>query len=98
MKTSPRSRPHSVAPALWTLLFLGLLPSASEAAPSPSYARQIQPLFTRHCMPCHDSGTRTSGLSLASYAELMRGGKGGAVIIAGHSGESRLVGMVVGRT
>ena len=48
-------------------------------------------------MPVHDNATRTSGLSLASYAELMRGGKGGAVIVAGHSSESRLVGMIEGR-
>jgi WD40 repeat protein len=48
-------------------------------------------------MPCHDDATRTSGLSLESYAALMRGGKGGAVVVPGHSGESRLVGMIEGR-
>ena len=38
-----------------------------------------------------------SGLNLESYAALMRGGKGGAVIVPGQSGASRLVGMIEGR-
>ena len=70
--------------SLMLLLLHASFPSASAAAAAaPSYARQIQPLFQRHCMPCHDAATRTSGLSLESYAALMRGGKGGAVIPPG---------------
>jgi WD40 repeat protein len=65
--------------------------------PPPSYARQIQPLLQRHCMPCHDSATLTSGLALDSYAALMRGGKRGFVVVRGRSGDSRLVAMVEGR-
>src|SRR5438132_5319798 len=84
--------------SLMLLLLHASFPSASAAAAAaPSYARQIQPLFQRHCMPCHDAATRTSGLSLESYAVLMRGGKGGAVVVPGRSGESRLVGMIEGR-
>jgi WD40 repeat protein len=65
--------------------------------PPPSYTRQIQPLLQRRCLPCHDSATRTSGLALDSYAGLMRGGRSGAVVVRGRSGESRLVAMVEGR-
>ncbi len=81
-----------------SFLILASLPASSSAADgAPSYGGQIQPLFQRRCMPCHDDATRTSGLSLESYAALMRGGKGGAVVVPGHSSESRLVGMIEGR-
>src|SRR6266851_443803 len=85
--------------SLLPLLLHAPLPSASAAASGvpPSYLGQIQPLFQRHCMPCHDAATRTSGLNLESYAALMRGGKGGAIIVPGQSGASRLVGMIEGR-
>jgi WD40 repeat protein/mono/diheme cytochrome c family protein len=79
------------------LLLASLPPLVAAPSTPPSYTQQIQPLFQRHCMPCHDGATRTSGLSLESYGAVMRGGKGGAVIVAGHSRESRLVGMVEGR-
>src|SRR5438552_9169687 len=65
--------------------------------PPPTYSGQIQPLFQRRCTPCHDAAARTGGLALDSYAAVMRGGNRGAVIIAGHSKESRLIAMVEGR-
>src|SRR5437899_387663 len=86
-----------IASLMLLLLNAPLSSASAAAAAAPSYSRQIQPLFQRHCMPCHDAATRTSGLSLESYAALMRGGKGGAVIVPGHSRESRLVGMIEGR-
>src|SRR5690348_15160435 len=65
-----------------SLLILLSLPAPSPAADAtPSYAGQIRPLFQRRCMPCHDDATRTSRLSLESYAALMRGGTGGAVVV-----------------
>src|SRR4051812_8364620 len=58
----------------WGLMVLAC--STAAAAPPPSYSRQVQPLFQRRCMPCHDAVTRTSGLALDSFAALRRGGKG----------------------
>lgn len=79
------------------LLALGGGQLPLHGAEAPNYARQVQPLFDRRCMPCHDHATRTSGLSLESRDLLLQGGKGGPVIVIGQSGRSRLVGMIEGR-
>lgn len=62
----------------------------------PSYYREILPIFRTACTGCHNSDNPVSGLSLASYAELMKGGKNGASIVPGKSAESRLVKMLLG--
>ncbi len=56
-----------------------------------NYATQIQPIFDGHCIGCH--GSATSGVTLASYAEVMAsvGSQYGTkVVIAGNGTASPL--------
>ncbi len=65
-------------------------------APSPpvSYSRQIAPVLALHCYGCHgDSG----GLNIRTYADLMRGGNLGKVIVPGDPERSLLIHFLEGR-
>jgi mono/diheme cytochrome c family protein len=79
------------------LLFSATLLSFSVAGSqeSASYSR-VDAIFQEKCVACHGHTTRQSGLNLESFDSLMLGGKRGASIIAGKSGESLLVKYIVG--
>jgi hypothetical protein len=67
---------------------------APFAPPPVSYGLQVAPILALHCNVCHgDAG----GLSTRSYAELMRGGNMGPVIVAGAPDRSLLIHFVDGR-
>jgi WD40 repeat protein len=68
--------------------------SPGFAAETPSYAKQIQPLFTRYCLECHSHEEPKGGLNLETYKSLLEGGENGAVFTAGKADASRIVRMV----
>ncbi|HLW78448.1 MAG TPA: c-type cytochrome domain-containing protein [Terriglobia bacterium] len=70
--------------------------SASPSAATPSFSGQIAPLLQKNCFACHNGSTKMGELVMESYALLMKGGKHGAVIVPGKSGESRIVLMLQG--
>jgi uncharacterized membrane protein len=55
------------------------------------FALHIHPVLDAKCVSCHGSGSAKAGLRLDSYDDLMRGGKDGAVIMAGKPEASLLV-------
>ncbi len=63
-----------------------------NAAPASNsfYAQHIDPIFDLNCVSCHGSSKTEGGLRLDSFAELMRGGKDGDVIVAGSPEKSVL--------
>lgn len=62
------------------------------------YAEQIVPLLRTYCVGCHNTDDREGGLDLSSFAELMKGGKRGAVLSPGRADLSRLVRVMNGAT
>jgi hypothetical protein len=62
--------------------------------PNSFYAQRITPVLDAKCVVCHGSGTEKGGLRLDSYSSLMRGGKDGAVIVAGKPEASMLLARV----
>jgi WD40 repeat protein len=70
------------------------VPSAPGRAVSYT---QVQDLFHEKCVSCHNTRTLKGGLSLETFDTLMAGGQHGPALVAGHSGESRLVQMLEGR-
>ena len=63
--------------------------------PSPvSFGREIAPIMALHCNSCHGEA---GGLSTRSYADLMRGGNLGAVIVPGNADGSLLIYFLDGR-
>ena len=85
--------------AIFTTVFL----TACDNTATPqaiSYAQDIKPILSEHCLECHQAGgtgALASGLVLSSYQELMKGTKFGPVIKAGDSVSSTLVILVEGR-
>lgn len=57
---------------------------------SVTYDGQISAIFRRHCFQCHGESRQEAGLNLAGYAMATKGGSGGAVLVSGRSGASRL--------
>ena len=64
---------------------------AEEAKPAtPSYA-QVQAIFQKNCLSCHDAKEAEGELVMETYGQLMKGGEKGVVIVPGDAGGSRLV-------
>ncbi|MGH9801396.1 MAG: c-type cytochrome domain-containing protein, partial [Blastocatellia bacterium] len=78
------------------IALMGFQPSARAVQIKPSYSKQIEPLLQEKCVVCHNHTTRKGDLNLETYEALMNGGKRGAPIIPGKSGESLLVKMIEG--
>ncbi len=84
-------------------LFLLLFAAWASFPVSPALSFQTQPgfkqvetIFQEKCVACHNHTTRKGDLNLESYEALMAGGKRGAAIVPGKSGESLLVKMIEG--
>ena len=60
------------------------------------FASQIQPILTEFCEDCHDAETRKGGLSLATLADLLEGGRSGAAVRPGASARSLLIDRLTG--
>jgi hypothetical protein len=77
------------------LLFLG---DRSLAAGGPDFDRDIAPLLTANCLPCHNETTHTSGFSIATLGSVVGGGsRHGKAVQAGHPEQSVLVQILQGR-
>jgi mono/diheme cytochrome c family protein/uncharacterized membrane protein len=55
------------------------------------YADIIRPVMEKTCVQCHGSGKQKGDLRLDNFGAIMKGGKGGPVIVAGNSAESELI-------
>ena len=62
------------------------------------FARQVQPVIAKHCLECHNQDRRQGGLSLATYADALEGGRSGAVIRPGAGARSLLIHRLTGAT
>lgn len=66
---------------------------ASSCSKEVSFAKDVHPVLEKHCMECHVKGKKghqDSGLSMESYAELMKGTNFGPVIVKSDSISSTL--------
>ena len=72
--------------------------AASRGSQSPSidYQQQIHPILAANCLGCHSAEKRSGGLSLASYADALDGGRSGAAIRPGDGRGSLLVQRLTG--
>ena len=60
------------------------------------YEREIKPILSENCLECHSQDKRKGGLSLATYGDVLDGGKDGAVVRPGHSARSMMIAKVKG--
>jgi hypothetical protein len=71
-------------------------PPVRQAAARVSFQQQIQPILSKRCLECHSADKRKGGLSLATYADALEGGRNGAAIRPGNSASSLLVHRLTG--
>ena len=57
----------------------------------------VRPIIARNCLECHDQQKRKGGLSLASYDELLDGGKDGPIVRPGNGAGSLLIRRLLGQ-
>src|SRR5579871_857084 len=58
------------------------------------YDKEIEPILVNKCAVCHSDNIQEGKLDLGSYEGLMQGGKRGASVGPGKSGDSLLVKLV----
>ncbi|MCA9135693.1 MAG: hypothetical protein KDB00_03015 [Planctomycetales bacterium] len=71
--------------------------SASMAAESVDYQRDVYPVFQKYCIGCHSADESQGGLVMDDFARLMVGGDSGVAVTAGVPASSRLLLMVTGK-
>ena len=88
----------AIAACLWA----GALWAVAQARPQPGsagtidYQQQVHTILAAKCLSCHSAERRSGGLSLASYAEALDGGRTGAAVRPGDSAGSLLVRRITG--
>ncbi len=60
------------------------------------FARDIQPIFAKHCISCHGPDMQEGGLRLHGKQAAMQGGDSGLAIEPGQATKSRLIALVTG--
>jgi len=59
-----------------------------KSVPTITFQKDVQPLFKKHCVTCHNANRPRGELDLSSYAGLMTGGVSGKVAVAGKPDDS----------
>ena len=72
------------------------LPDPSKLPPASTqtgltFAKDIHPIFDETCVRCHGDQRPRGGLRLDNLDGVMKGSKDHAVVVSGHSDQSRLV-------
>lgn len=70
------------------------IPTTIASAVPPgmlTWDASIGAMFQTNCAMCHNASLPTNGLSFASYADALRGGSNGPVIVPGDANSSKLV-------
>jgi hypothetical protein len=78
---------------------IGAILASSALAAEPQkvdFARDVQPILKSRCLSCHNLEKREGGLSVASRADLLKGGASGPALVPGSSRQSLLVQRVTG--
>jgi cytochrome c len=85
-----------VLTALWSPV--GTSAHAAPAGVDPAsiefYTMSVQPILQANCYRCHGGINHRGGLTLDTPAGILRGGKEGLVVIAGHPEKSLLIKLI----
>src|SRR5689334_14132157 len=74
-----------------------LLPPCLFGQTLIDYERQVHPILAAKCWSCHSQEKRSGGLSLATLADVLEGGRSGAAVKPGSGAASLLLRRVDGR-
>ncbi len=79
-----------------TLWAVALFPAFVFAAEPADYLRDVKPILSKSCYRCHAADKQQGKLRLDTAAFMLKGGKTGPAIVAGKSGDSRLIDALLG--
>jgi hypothetical protein len=77
--------------AAWILAVLLRIDAAPGSLAPPQlvdFAAQVQPILSAYCLECHSQDKRKGGLSLATYEDVLDGGRSGAIVRPGNGAGS----------
>ena len=72
----------------------GGAPSRGGNQDAITYSEHVQPILQQRCASCHNANKTRGGFDLSNFANLMRGGNGGAAVEPGKANESYLYALV----
>lgn len=78
------------------LLMSLLLTSVAAQAADSTFEKQVVPILQKHCIQCHNTGTKDGGLSLESRQTALAGGESGQVLVPGSPEKSLLLDYITG--
>ena len=88
-------QPLTIRTAISACLALACLAPAAVFGAEVDFLRDVKPILAQRCYRCHSSLEQESGLRLDSVPAILKGGEGGQIVVAGKSGESRLIEAVL---
>jgi mono/diheme cytochrome c family protein len=69
--------------------------AAADQASTPAfYTEKVRPILVINCGKCHFDMNHKGGLSLATKAGMMKGGRDGVVVVPGDPANSKLVKLI----
>jgi mono/diheme cytochrome c family protein len=86
----------TVTPCRSLLAVVAVLAGGPGGAADDFFSRRVAPVLRERCLQCHGSVRARGGLSLASRADLLRGGDQGPALVPGKSADSLLLQLVKG--
>jgi hypothetical protein len=72
-------------------VFSPLRLTAQPATGVVDYTREVHAILAARCLVCHSQEKRSGGLSLATYEDVLNGGRSGAAVKPANSGGSLLI-------
>ncbi len=88
--------PLAISAAVWIVWVAVPVETAAKGGQAAAqvridFERQVRPIIEEHCLECHSQDKRKGGLSLATYADALDGGRNGPAIRPGRSTRSLLL-------
>lgn len=68
--------------------------NAKPAGERLAYAEVVAPILELRCVACHKEGKSKGGVKMDTYENLIKGSKGGPVLVSGDSAKSHMVGLI----
>ncbi len=92
------TRTKSLAALASVVVLLCTSPSrlASQSAATVDFDRDIHTILATKCLMCHSAEKRSGGLSLATYSDVLEGGRNGGTVRPGKSADSMLIMRITG--
>src|SRR5881296_2632501 len=87
----------AMAAYVWASALWAAAQPQPPGAATIDYQQHVHSILAAKCLSCHSAERRSGGLSLATYADALEGGRSGAAVRPGDSAGSLLVKRITGQ-